>query len=190
MVKIDQRRSSAFMGRRAGRVSRSAAWRTVVQASALTHWLPSPSARLLLAPQNRDKTFSGKGWPATAAPQARTRMRTGLPGIRPALTVALNAGMGSSYLNAEVNALERFQMIPGRNSSSSSYAQVCCFWGARLDETPGDILPLGRFISQQKGKDSIEKAAAREGVSMSPFIVERALNAAKRVRSQTAQVRG
>jgi uncharacterized protein (DUF1778 family) len=58
--------------------------------------------------------------------------------------------------------------------------------GARLDETPGDILPLCRFISQQKGKDSIEKAAAREGVSMSPFIVERALNAAKRVLSQTA----
>src|ERR1700682_4534030 len=86
-----------------------------------------PSARLLLAPRDRDKTFSGKGWPATAAPQARTPMRTGLPGIRPALTVALNAGMGSSYLNAEVNALERSQMIPGRNSSSSSYAQVCCF---------------------------------------------------------------
>src|SRR5260370_42240119 len=98
--------------------------------------------------------------------------------------------MGSSYLNAEVNELERFQMIPGRNSLSSSYAPACCFWVARLDEEPGDILPLGRFISQQKGKDSIEKAAAREGVSMSPFIVERALNAAKRLLSETAQVRG
>jgi uncharacterized protein DUF1778 len=95
-------------------------------------------------------------------------------------------GWDLSYLNAEVNALERFQMIPGRNSSCSSYAPVCFFWGARLDETPGDILPLGRFISPQKGKDSIEKAAATEGVSMTPFIVERALNAAKRVLSQTA----
>ena len=76
-------------------------------------------------------------------------------------------------------------MIPGRNSSSSSYARYAVL-GARLDETPGDILPLCRFISQQKGKDSIEKAAAREGVSLSPFIVERALNAAKRVLSQTA----
>jgi uncharacterized protein (DUF1778 family) len=35
-------------------------------------------------------------------------------------------------------------------------------------------------------KMSIEKAAAKEGVSMSRFIVERALHAAKRVLSQTA----
>jgi hypothetical protein len=90
-------------------------------------------------------------------------MRTGLPGIRPALTVALNAGMGSSYLNAEVNALERFQMIPGRNSSSSSYAQVCCFWGARLDETPGDILPLCPFISQQEEKIVLRKRLQGKG---------------------------
>jgi uncharacterized protein (DUF1778 family) len=35
-------------------------------------------------------------------------------------------------------------------------------------------------------KMSIEKAAAKEGVSMSRFIVERALNAARRVLSQPA----
>jgi hypothetical protein len=31
--------------------------------------------------------------------------------------VALNCGIGSSFLNAEVNALERLQMVRGRNSS-------------------------------------------------------------------------
>lgn len=42
------------------------------------------------------------------------------------------------------------------------------------------------ILLSEEEKTSIEKAAAREGVSMSRFIVERALNAAKRVLSQTA----
>ena len=42
------------------------------------------------------------------------------------------------------------------------------------------------ILLSQEEKISIEKAAAKEGVSMSRFIVERALNAAKRVLSQTA----
>src|SRR5260370_13710604 len=35
----------------------------------------------------------------------------------PSLAVALNCGMGSSSLNAEVNAFERLQIVRGRNSS-------------------------------------------------------------------------
>jgi hypothetical protein len=35
----------------------------------------------------------------------------------PSLAVALNCGMGSNSLNAEVNALERLQIVRGRNSS-------------------------------------------------------------------------
>src|SRR5258708_7759394 len=35
----------------------------------------------------------------------------------PNLAVALNCGMGSSSLNAEVNAFERLQIVRGRNSS-------------------------------------------------------------------------
>jgi len=35
----------------------------------------------------------------------------------PSLAVALNCGMGSSSLNAEVNALERLQIVRGWNSS-------------------------------------------------------------------------
>jgi uncharacterized protein (DUF1778 family) len=42
------------------------------------------------------------------------------------------------------------------------------------------------ILLNEEEKTSIEKAAAREGVSMSRFIVERALNAAKRVLSQSA----
>jgi len=42
------------------------------------------------------------------------------------------------------------------------------------------------ILLNEEEKTSIEKAAAKEGVSMSRFIVERALNAAKRVLSQTA----
>src|SRR6266849_4507708 len=35
----------------------------------------------------------------------------------PSMAVALNCGMGSSSLNAEVNAFERLQIVRGRNSS-------------------------------------------------------------------------
>ena len=42
------------------------------------------------------------------------------------------------------------------------------------------------ILLNEEEKTSIEKAAAKDGVSMSRFIVERALNAAKRVLSQTA----
>jgi uncharacterized protein (DUF1778 family) len=42
------------------------------------------------------------------------------------------------------------------------------------------------ILLNEEEKTNIEKAAAKEGVSMSRFIVERALNAAKRVLSQTA----
>lgn len=42
------------------------------------------------------------------------------------------------------------------------------------------------ILLNEEEKMSIEKAAAKEGVSMSRFIVERALHAAKRVLSQTA----
>lgn len=41
------------------------------------------------------------------------------------------------------------------------------------------------ILLNQDEKMNIEKAAAKEGVSMSRFIVERALNAAKRVLSET-----
>ncbi|MFZ0797813.1 MAG: DUF1778 domain-containing protein [Terriglobales bacterium] len=42
------------------------------------------------------------------------------------------------------------------------------------------------ILLNEEEKMSIERAAAREGISMSRFIVERALNAAKRVLSRTA----
>ena len=42
------------------------------------------------------------------------------------------------------------------------------------------------ILLDEEEKMSIEKAAAKEGVSMSRFIVERALNAAKRILSQPA----
>lgn len=42
------------------------------------------------------------------------------------------------------------------------------------------------ILLSDEEKMNIEKAAAKEGISMSRFIVERALNAAKRVLSQTA----
>jgi len=42
------------------------------------------------------------------------------------------------------------------------------------------------ILLDEEEKMSIEKAAAKEGVSISRFIVERALNAAKRALSQTA----
>ena len=42
------------------------------------------------------------------------------------------------------------------------------------------------ILLNEEEKMSIEKAAARQGVSMSRFIVERALNAAKRVLSEPA----
>jgi hypothetical protein len=35
----------------------------------------------------------------------------------PSFAVVLNCGIGSSCLNAEVNALERLQIVRGRNSS-------------------------------------------------------------------------
>jgi hypothetical protein len=35
----------------------------------------------------------------------------------PSLAVALNCGMGSSSLNADVKAFERLQIVRGRNSS-------------------------------------------------------------------------
>lgn len=42
------------------------------------------------------------------------------------------------------------------------------------------------ILLSDEEKMNIEKAAAKEGISMSRFIVERALNAAKRVLSQSA----
>jgi uncharacterized protein (DUF1778 family) len=42
------------------------------------------------------------------------------------------------------------------------------------------------ILLNEEEKMSIERAAAKEGISMSRFIVERALNAARRVLSQTA----
>ena len=42
------------------------------------------------------------------------------------------------------------------------------------------------ILLNEEEKMSIEKAAAKEGVSMSRFIVERALHAAKRILSQPA----
>ena len=59
----------------------------------------------------------GKGRSAGTAPLARRFVRTGLPGISPSLAVALNCGMGSSSLNAEVKVLERLQIVRDRNSS-------------------------------------------------------------------------
>jgi hypothetical protein len=35
----------------------------------------------------------------------------------PSFAVALNCGIDSSFLNAEVNAFERLQIVRGRNSS-------------------------------------------------------------------------
>jgi hypothetical protein len=58
-----------------------------------------------------------KGQSADTAPQARTIVRTGASRNSPSFAVALNCGTGSSSLNAEVNALERLQMVRGRNSS-------------------------------------------------------------------------
>jgi uncharacterized protein (DUF1778 family) len=42
------------------------------------------------------------------------------------------------------------------------------------------------ILLNEEEKMSIKKSAAKEGVSISRFIVERAWNAAKRVLSQTA----
>jgi uncharacterized protein (DUF1778 family) len=42
------------------------------------------------------------------------------------------------------------------------------------------------ILLNEDEKMSIERAAAKEGVSMSRFIVERALNAAKRVLTESA----
>ena len=47
-------------------------------------------------------------------PCSRTTGRTGLPRNSPSLAVALNCGMGSTSLNAEVNAFERLQIVRDR----------------------------------------------------------------------------
>ena len=63
----------------------------------------------------------GKGDPDQNSPRARTIIRTGPLslglGIHPSLDVALNCGTGSSSLHAEMNTLERLQIVRGRNSS-------------------------------------------------------------------------
>src|ERR1700682_196251 len=43
-------------------------------------------------------------------------LRTSSPEARPAWSVALNCGKGIRFLKAEVNALERLQIVRGRNS--------------------------------------------------------------------------
>jgi len=48
------------------------------------------------------------------------------------------------------------------------------------------VLSTETFLDFLEEKINIEKAAAKKGVSMSRFIVERALHATKRVLSQTA----
>src|ERR1700731_396398 len=53
---------------------------------------------------------------ASTAPQARRTREKQVSRNSPSLAVALS-GMGSSSLNAEVNALESLQMVRGRNSS-------------------------------------------------------------------------
>src|SRR6202008_3416839 len=69
----------------------------------------------------------------------------------PSFAVALNCGMGSSSLNAEVNAFDRLQIVRGRNSSylGSKYYVVdnisSLMWrrdlcGARLGNAPKDTL--------------------------------------------------
>jgi hypothetical protein len=69
----------------------------------------------------------------------------------PNLAVALKWGMGSSSLNADVNAFERLQIVRGRNSSYfGSWAYVVdnispLMWrrdlcGARLGNAPKDTL--------------------------------------------------
>src|SRR5229473_1851262 len=49
----------------------------------------------------------------------------------PSLAVALNCGMGSSSLNAEVNAFERLQIVRGRNSSYFGWKYRSCTVRAR-----------------------------------------------------------
>src|SRR5713101_8248775 len=56
----------------------------------------------------------------------------------PSLAVALNCGMGSSSLNAEVNAFERLQIVRGRKSSYFGSKYRSCtvrrkvFWSFQL----------------------------------------------------------
>src|SRR5216683_3329779 len=49
----------------------------------------------------------------------------------PSLAVALNCGMGSSSLNADVNAFERLQIVRGRNSSYFGWKYRSCTVRAR-----------------------------------------------------------
>ncbi len=52
-----------------------------------------------------------------AAPASQNDCENRISRNSPSLAVALNWGMGSSSLNAEVNAFERLQMVLDLNSS-------------------------------------------------------------------------
>jgi hypothetical protein len=73
----------------------------------------------------------------------------------PSLAVALNCGIGSNSLNAEVKALERLQIVRGRNSSylGSKYrsctVRARCFGASSLPSTNASLdHHLGRNVCQ------------------------------------------
>jgi hypothetical protein len=84
---------------------------------------------------------AGEGGGRLTRPRLKTTERTGFPRNSPNLAVALNCGMGSSSLNAEVNALERLQIVRDRNSSylGSKYkswtVRARCFGASSLPST-------------------------------------------------------
>jgi hypothetical protein len=59
------------------------------------------------------------GRPLSVPPQYQSDCENRASRNSPSLAVALNCGMGSSCLNADVNALERLQIVRGRKSSYS-----------------------------------------------------------------------
>src|SRR6266851_1176099 len=83
-----------------------------------------------------------EGLPPEETTAAYERIYVNLPSRNsPSSAVALNCGIGSSSLNADVNALERLQIVRGRNSSyfGSKYrsctVRARCFGASNLPST-------------------------------------------------------
>ena len=80
------------------------------------HWKPAHSGHFAIFGVISASLVAWSGVPAGTA-RCQNDWEKRASRNSPSFAVALNCGMGSSSLNAEVNALERLQIVRGRKSS-------------------------------------------------------------------------
>jgi hypothetical protein len=128
---------SGFVGRLSGHLAHN--WRDRFRAAVLR--IHRQQTAIVTRTSNHCPTHPPVARAQQHPSQRRTTVRNRASRNSPSLAVALNCGMGSSSLNADVNGFERLQIVRGWNSSylGSKYrsctVRARCFGASSLPST-------------------------------------------------------